>query len=266
MLLDSMAFPDAAITTTTQPVPMQQEPEKKINPIRETTPEAIRLAKTLIRTAGFGAIAVLDPRDGRPHASRVSIATSHDGTPVTLVSRLSFHTKALLSDQRCSLLLGEPDKGDPLAHPRISLACKANFLERGSLAEDEVSARFLRRNPKAGLYAGFADFNFVRLDMERASLNGGFGQAYELEGEALLAPTSEAVVLSEGKLIEGLNGSAHHRLLGLVSRSGIKIPGRPVAIGFDSEGMDVRTGVKQQRLWFSRPVLSPEDFEKELGK
>ena len=36
--------------------------EDKKNVIRETDAEAIRLAKTLIRTARFGALAVLDPK------------------------------------------------------------------------------------------------------------------------------------------------------------------------------------------------------------
>ena len=40
--------------------------------------------------------------------------------------------------------------------------------------------RYLNRHPKARLYAGFADFAFFRLAVERASLNGGFGKAYHL--------------------------------------------------------------------------------------
>lgn len=212
---------------------MQQEQERKINPIRETTPEAIRLAKILIRTAGFGAIAVIDPRDGRPHASRVSIATSYDATPITLVSRLSFHTNALLADPRCGLLLGEPDKGDPLAHPRISIACKASFLERGSSDEKEASDRFLRRNPKSSLYAGFADFNFVRLDLVRASLNGGFGKAFELEAVDLLSPTMEKIGEAERQLIENLNKADNKTLSFLLARHGYEKIGKPVATGCD---------------------------------
>ena len=42
--------------------------EKKKNVIRETDAEAVRLAKTLIRTARFGALAVLDPENGAPVA------------------------------------------------------------------------------------------------------------------------------------------------------------------------------------------------------
>ena len=104
--------------------------EKKKDVIRETDAEAIRLARTLLRSARFGAIAVLDPESGGPLASRVGVATDIDGAPLILVSLLAAHTRALLADARCSLLLGEPGKGDPLAYPRISISCKAFRLEK----------------------------------------------------------------------------------------------------------------------------------------
>ena len=94
--------------------------EKK-DVIRETDATAVRLAKTLLRTARFGAIAVIEPGTGAPHASRVGVATDLDGSPLTLISGLSAHTGALLADPRCSLMVGEPGKGDALAHPRLSL-------------------------------------------------------------------------------------------------------------------------------------------------
>src|SRR5690554_2728845 len=93
--------------------------------LRETDAEAIRLARTLVRTARFGAMAVLDPASGSPYVSRVAVASDHDGAPLILVSSLSGHTSGLMADPRCSLLLGEPGKGDPLAYPRISIACIA---------------------------------------------------------------------------------------------------------------------------------------------
>ncbi|RVB06934.1 HugZ family protein, partial [Mesorhizobium sp. M7A.F.Ca.CA.004.06.2.1] len=45
------------------------EPKKDV--IRETDAEAIRLAKTLLRSARFGALAVIEPQTGSPLASRV---------------------------------------------------------------------------------------------------------------------------------------------------------------------------------------------------
>ncbi|RUY85655.1 HugZ family protein, partial [Mesorhizobium sp. M7A.F.Ca.CA.001.10.2.1] len=70
------------------------EPKKDV--IRETDAEAIRLAKTLLRSARFGALAVIEPQTGSPLASRVGVATDIDGAPLILVSMLSAHTGALL--------------------------------------------------------------------------------------------------------------------------------------------------------------------------
>ncbi|TIT59285.1 MAG: HugZ family protein, partial [Mesorhizobium sp.] len=85
--------------------------DRKKDVIRETDAAAVRLAKTLIRGARFGALAVIDPETGAPLASRVGVATDSDGAPLILVSMLSAHTGALLADPRCSLLVGEPGKG-----------------------------------------------------------------------------------------------------------------------------------------------------------
>jgi heme iron utilization protein len=160
---------------------------EKINPIRETNAEAIALARRLVADARHGALGVIDPLSGAPFVSRVAVATDDAGTPIILVSDLSRHTQALKKDGRCSLLLGEPGKGDPLAHPRITLSCAAVQEKRDGAAFAGLTARFIAHQPKAALYAGFADFSFFRLDIQSAALNGGFGRAFNLTAADLLS-------------------------------------------------------------------------------
>jgi putative heme iron utilization protein len=149
--------------------------------IRPTDSEAHVTARNLIQHAHFGSLAVLHPDTGLPHVTRIAIGTSPRGTPLTLISDLSFHTTALRQNPNCSLLLGEPDtKGDPLTHPRITLACKAGFISRKTTKYDQLRTHYLTQHPKAKLYIGFADFNFAIFDIQSASLNGGFGKAYAL--------------------------------------------------------------------------------------
>ncbi|PDS76439.1 pyridoxamine 5'-phosphate oxidase family protein [Rhizobium sp. L43] len=156
------------------------------SPIRETDDDARKLARVLLRSARHAAIAVLDSETGFPFASRVLVATDIDGTPVILVSKLSAHTRALAKDSRASLLTGEPGKGDPLAHPRLTTQCLAEPVERSHAFYDRIRTRFLARHPKANLYVDFPDFLFFRLKPELGSLNGGFGRAYQLEGNDLI--------------------------------------------------------------------------------
>jgi putative heme iron utilization protein len=123
----------------------------------------------------------LHPDTGLPHVTRIAIGTTPSGTPLTLISDLSFHTKALRQNPNCSLLLGEPTaRGDPLVHPRISIQCTTSFLTRDNPEHVCVRAHYLAIRPKSKLYIDFADFNFVLFNIQSANLNGGFGKAYEL--------------------------------------------------------------------------------------
>ena len=99
-------------------------------PAAEAGFDAVGLARELLRTVRSGALATLEP-DGTPFASLVTIATDSDGTPLMLLSRLSAHTRNLLADPRCSLLFSAGGKGDPLAHPRLTVVGRAaTFLVR----------------------------------------------------------------------------------------------------------------------------------------
>lgn len=161
--------------------------EKKINPIRETDDEARKLARKLIDDAQFGSLAVLEPESGMPLVSRIAVAPHDGGDIVFLASELSFHSKALALDGRASVMLGEPGKGDPLAHPRITMIGTIGRIDRRSAERDALRDPWLARHPKAQLYIDFGDFHFFRLKTQRAHLNGGFGKAFVLLPEDLRA-------------------------------------------------------------------------------
>lgn len=159
------------------------EPSKP-SPFRPVDEEARALAAKLLSEASFAALAHLEPGTGHPMVTRVGVAT-HDQLPIILISQLSAHTAALEADPRCSLLLGEPGKGDPLAHPRMTLVGQAQKVIR---QDDRTALRtaYLTKHPKAELYVDFADFAFWRIVPQRAALNGGFGKAYHLETQDLI--------------------------------------------------------------------------------
>lgn len=154
--------------------------DRKVNPIRETDDDARTMARTLVDQARFGALATLEPDTGYPVASRIAVGTDNHGTLISLASDLSAHSRAIEHDQRCSVLIGEPGKGDPLAHPRITLIGSFEKIDRRSAEMPSLREIWLEMHPKASLYIDFGDFNFYRLALERAYLNGGFGKAYVL--------------------------------------------------------------------------------------
>lgn len=240
--------------------------EEKKHVIRETDAQAIRLARTLIRTARYGAIAVLDPEDGTPLASRVAVATDLDGAPIILVSALSAHTGALAADPRCSLLVGEPGKGDPLAYPRISVSCRAVRLERGTQDNARAERRYLNRHPKGKLYADFPDFSFFRLEPQGASLNGGFGKAYLLGRADLLAEgaATEELAVREQGAIDHMNED-HADAIAVYARQFAKAPGDGwVITGLDADGIDIANGDDVRRIFFPHPLADAGELRQAL--
>ncbi|EPX86326.1 Putative heme iron utilization protein [Rubellimicrobium thermophilum DSM 16684] len=149
--------------------------ETRPDPIRPTDAEARNLARRLLNDSRHGALGVLDPESGGPFVSRV--ATAWEGrAALILVSALSHHSRALMADPRCSLLVGEPGpKGDPLTHPRLTILGRAEPADKAGWRDF-----WLSRHPKAALYFDFADFAMLRLLPVAAHLNGGFGRAYRL--------------------------------------------------------------------------------------
>ncbi|MGB3314564.1 MAG: pyridoxamine 5-phosphate oxidase [Albidovulum sp.] len=154
----------------------------KVTPLRETDAEARAIATGLIATARIAAPGVVEPETGAPFVSQIAFGLAPDGAPITLISDLALHTQVLRQDPRASLLIAAPKpRGDPMAHPRLTLRVRAHFIpddapERPALRED-----WLAQHPKSRLYVGFADFHLVRFEILTAHLNAGFGKAYALD-------------------------------------------------------------------------------------
>jgi len=224
--------------------------------------EAVADAKRLIRVCRTAALATLDSESGAPLATLVGVASDFDGAPLFLVSTLSRHTRQLQHDQRASVLLSErPDRGDPLNHPRVTL--------NGRILSDvrrSARARYLQRNPKARLYADFADFGIVRLEIESVHFNGGFGRAQALAPADILASRAgeKALIEAEPRLLEEING---HGPAFVARLAGFASPGRRLwrAIGLDSEGLDLSTGGRAARLQFAAPASDEAGWRAQLA-
>lgn len=238
--------------------------EKKKDVLQPVDDEARRLARSLIRKGRHASLATLDPSDGSPAASRVSLATAMSGEPVFLISRLSGHFTNLEADQRCSLLIGEPGKGDPLAHPRITLIGRAEKLPDGA-ERDRIKARYLMRHPKSALYVDFPDFAFWRFSIARASLNGGFGKAYApLPADLVCDMTGlEPLEAAEAGAVSHMNEDHADAVDRYAASVGAKETGWKLAC-VDPEGIDMVLGDATARLWFDEPLKTPDDLHKTL--
>jgi heme iron utilization protein len=222
------------------------------------------VAKELLRTTRAGALATLDRNTGHPFASLVNVATDSDGSPLILVSRLSTHTANLEADGRASVLLAATGKGDPLAHPRLTLLGTFKQLGRDDPQEARVRRRFLARHPKSELYAGFGDFSFWQLDVVSAHLNGGFARAADLRGADVLINVSgaENLLEAEAGAVAHMNED-HTEAVRLYATKLLGAEDGPWRLtGLDPEGLDLAKGDATLRLPFPAPVTTAEQLRK----
>lgn len=212
--------------------------------------EAVADVKRLVRLARTGALATLEAAGGGPLTTLVGVASDFDGAPLFLMSTLSRHTRNLARDPRGSLLLtGKRDRGDPLNHPRVTLGGQVE-----ACGDSSARKRYLRRNPKAALYAGFTDFAFFRLAVEGVHFNGGFGRAAPLKPADILVSREGETALGEAeeRLIAEANALGPAALAGLAGLKSARGPWR--AIGLDADGLDLAAGARPARIQFPAPA------------
>jgi heme iron utilization protein len=248
---------------TTAPMPgamPDRLPEKA--PAPDFDPRLI--ARTLLRGIRVGTLATIDRNTGHPFASLVNVATDFDGAPLILTSRLSTHTANLEVDGRAALLLAATGKGDPLAHPRLTVIGSFVRIPREDGAEPRLRRRFLARHPKSELYAGFGDFSFWRLNAVSAHLNGGFARAADLKAADILTDITGAEDLrdAEASAIAHMNDD-HAEAVRLYATKLLRAEDGPWRLtGIDPDGLDLAHGDMTLRLPFPERVTSAEQLRR----
>jgi putative heme iron utilization protein len=219
-------------------------------------------ARDLIRRLDRASLATLlpGPEGAGPYASLVLVGLAHDLSPLLLLSDLAEHSRAIASDSRVSLLFdGTVGLEQPLTGPRVTV------LGRASKTEDEgLKRRFLARHPDAEMYAGFADFNFYRVDVERAHIVAGFGKIAWLAAGDLALPALGGLAESEEGILEHMN-SDHADTLQLFAGKLLGRAGQDWRMtGIDRDGIDLRQGGAVARLGFDPPLAALEEVRPRL--
>jgi putative heme iron utilization protein len=241
------------------------------NRLPETAPaadfDAKSTAKKLLRSIRAGALATIDRNTGHPLGSLVNVATDSDGSPLILISRLASHTANLEADSRASVLLAVAGKGDPLAHPRLTVLGRFARIAREANDEARLRRRFLARHPKAELYAGFADFALWRMTVESAHLNAGFARATDLTAADVMTDISGArdLLEIETTAVTHMNDD-HAEAVGFYAT---KLLGAEAGAwrvtGIDPEGLDLTCGDTVLRLEFPRRVTAAGQLREVLA-
>lgn len=218
-----------------------------------------RAARDLVRGLDRAALASLLPADGSgdsaawPYASLVLVAVDHDLSPILLLSDLAEHSKAIAGDGRVSLLFdGTQGLDQPLTGPRVTLVGRASRT-----GDQHLRRRFLARHPEAAMYAGFKDFAFYRVAVERAHLVAGFGKIRWLSAVELLGETvADGLAAAEPGIVEHMNED-HADAVQLYAGELLGLAGEGWRMtGIDAEGVDLRRGGQVGRLAFDVPLTA----------
>lgn len=198
-------------------------------------------------------------QNGQPYASLVLVAFDHDAAPILLLSRLAEHTKNLLGNDRVSLLCdGTGGMAEPLTGPRVSLLGRAAKTE-----EPRHRTRFLSRHPSAEMYAGFGDFAFYHLAIERAHIVAGFGRIHWLD-DYLYNGETRPLAEAEADILQHMN-TDHTDAVQLYARKLLGRSGDGWSLcGLDAEGCDLIRDQQLARLSFGRTIATADEARAEL--
>lgn len=232
----------------------------------ETSRAGFALAcRRLIRRGRAATLATALVSDGgRPYASLVSVAFDCDLRPLLLFSELSDHTRNLSQDGRASLLIEEASGlKNPQTGPRATIVGRI-----AKTADGRHKKRFLARHPEAAMYAGFGDFHFFRMAIERVHYVGGFGRALWLKADEVKSDpgAAQAIAEAEEAILAHMNGdhaqALDHYANALIGRSG---SGWRMT-GIDPDGADLRRGGRFARLEFDHPVADRQAASEKLAR
>src|SRR5882724_12579008 len=222
-----------------------------------TAEDLAPVARHLVRRLDRAALASALPAEGGawPYASLVLVAADHDLSPILLLSDLAEHTKAIAADGRVSLLFdGTQGLEQPLTGPRVTLVGRAERT-----ADERLGRRFLARHPDAGMYAGFKDFNFYRIVVQRAHLVAGFGKIRWLNAAELAVPAAVGLAESEDGIVRHMNED-HADAVQLYAGKLLGLAGSDWRMtGIDAEGIDLRQAGRVARLAFDAPLSAADE-------
>ena len=226
------------------------------------TDDMPRMVRDLVRGLDRAALATALPVENGawPYASLVLVAVDHDLSPILLLSDLAEHTKAIAADGRVSLLFdGTQGLEQPLTGPRVTLVGRAERT-----ADERLGRRFLARHPDAGMYAGFKDFSFYRVVVERAHLVAGFGKIRWLNAAELALPVPAGLAESEDGIVRHMNED-HADAVQLYAGKLLGLAGSDWRMtGIDAEGVDLRRAGHVARLAFDTPLSAASEARKVL--
>ncbi|KAI8558792.1 hypothetical protein RHMOL_Rhmol04G0124200 [Rhododendron molle] len=116
--------------------------------------------------------------EGYPSGSMVDFACDAYGSPILAVSSLAVHTKDLLANSKCSLLVAK----DPEDKTDLIITLHGDAISVSETEIEAIRTAFLARHPNA-FWVDFGDFQFLRIEPKVVRYVSGVATASLGSGE-----------------------------------------------------------------------------------
>ncbi|XP_042518305.1 uncharacterized protein LOC122092061 isoform X2 [Macadamia integrifolia] len=148
-----------------------QEAAARLPPIEEVRTVLDRSARGMLSTFS-------QKYEGYPSGSMVDFACDQEGFPILAISSLAVHTKDLLANPKCSLLVAR----DPGDRTDLVITLHGDVTAVTEQDRDAVRAAYLKRHPNA-FWVDFGDFHFLRIEPKIVRYVSGVATALLGSGE-----------------------------------------------------------------------------------
>ncbi|KAI7731436.1 hypothetical protein M8C21_007806 [Ambrosia artemisiifolia] len=170
-LKESASSEDAAAVDVFQIIKAHQEKAARLPPIEEI--------KTVLHYGVRGILSTFSQKyDGYPSGSMVDFACDASGSPILAVSSLAVHTKDLLANSKCSLLMAK----DPDDRTDLVITVHGDAVPVPKEDRDAIRTAYLARHPEA-FWVDFGDFQFLRIEPKVVRFVSGVATALLGSGE-----------------------------------------------------------------------------------
>jgi hypothetical protein len=236
--------------------------------MKADTKKLIETAQKLMAASFNGLLSTQShAHPGYPFGSLVPFYRDRDGYPLMLLSHLAQHSKNLLADSRCGLLVSETSDNDPQQCARLSMIAECAPSER---LEAEEIQRFFRYFPHMQPYYEQLNFRFFRCSPTHFHLNAGFAAARLFGRERILQTTALATPDEKSLMAQWSDKTAElAQLAGLAMKRHAGDTQRSEQIkiaGIDHAGIDLRFDEQIVRLFFRQPADTANGVNAELDR
>ncbi|KAK9068567.1 hypothetical protein SSX86_012682 [Deinandra increscens subsp. villosa] len=154
-----------------QLITAHQEKAARLPPIEEV--------KTILNHSIRGMLSTFSQtHEGYPSGSMVDYACDDNGSPILAVSNLAIHTKDLLANPKCSLLIAK----DPEDRTDLSITLHGDAVIVPENERDAVRTTYIARHPDA-FWVDFDDFLFLRIEPKVVCYVSGVATSLFRSGE-----------------------------------------------------------------------------------